>query len=88
VTETVELLAERAPNLHETLRELPPEGFVILDGTLIATDRIAADEPYYSMKHRRHEVNVQAVAAPDGTPCGSRGRYPATCSAALAEQSA
>jgi hypothetical protein len=43
-------------------------GFVILDGTLIATDRIAADEPYYSMKHRRHGMNVQVVAAPDGTP--------------------
>ncbi|MFJ5036112.1 transposase family protein, partial [Streptomyces sp. NPDC088560] len=35
---------------------------------LIATDRIAADEPYYSMKHRRHGMNVQVVAAPNGTP--------------------
>jgi hypothetical protein len=68
VTETVEILAERAPSLHEALRELPPEEFVILDGTLIATDRIAADEPYYSMKHRRHGMNVQLVAAPDGRP--------------------
>ncbi|MDQ0605369.1 hypothetical protein QF037_009714 [Streptomyces canus] len=68
VTETVEILAERAPSLHEALCELPPEGFVILDGTLIATDRIAADEPYYSMKHRRHGMNVQVVAAPDGRP--------------------
>ncbi|MGW0137529.1 transposase family protein [Streptomyces calvus] len=67
VSETVDLLAERAPTLREALRE-PPEGFVILDGTLIATDRIAADEPYYSMKHRRHGMNVQVVAAPDGTP--------------------
>jgi hypothetical protein len=47
---------------------LSPEGFVILDGTLIATDRIAADEPYHSMKHRRHRMNVRVVAAPDGTP--------------------
>lgn len=66
VSETVDILAERAPSLHEALRELPPEGFVILDGTLIPTDRIAADEPYYSMKHRRHGMNVQVVAAPDG----------------------
>jgi hypothetical protein len=50
------------------LRELPPAGFVVLDGTLIATDRIAADEPYYSMKHRCHEMNLQVMAAPDGTP--------------------
>lgn len=49
VSETVDLLAERAPSPHE----LPPEGFVILDGTLITTNRIAADEPYYSTKHRR-----------------------------------
>jgi hypothetical protein len=68
VSETVDLLAERAPSLHEALRELPPEGFVILDGTLITTDRIAADEPYYSMKHRRHGMNVQVIARPDGTP--------------------
>nr|WP_052412116.1 IS5/IS1182 family transposase [Streptomyces mutabilis] len=68
VSETIDLLAERAPSLHEALREPPPEGFVILDGTLITTDRIAADQPYYSMKHRRHGMNVQAVAAPDGTP--------------------
>ncbi|WP_093852421.1 transposase family protein [Streptomyces pini] len=56
VSETVDLLAERAPSLHEALRELPPEGFVILDGTLITTDRIAADEPYYSQKHRHHDL--------------------------------
>jgi Helix-turn-helix of DDE superfamily endonuclease len=35
VTETVEILAERAPSLHQALRGLPPEGFVILDGTLM-----------------------------------------------------
>ena len=68
VAETVELLADHAPTLHAALRELPPEGIVILDGTLIPTDRIAADEPYYSMKHRHHGMNVQVLAAPDGTP--------------------
>jgi hypothetical protein len=41
---------------------------VILDGTLIPTDRVAADEPYYSQKHKKHGMNVQVVAAPDGTP--------------------
>lgn len=73
VSETVEILAQRAPSLHAAQRELPPEGSVILDGTLIATDRFAADEPYYSMKHRRHGMNVQVVAAPDGRAlCFSR----------------
>ncbi|MGW0562764.1 hypothetical protein ACWDZ4_19625 [Streptomyces sp. NPDC003016] len=28
------------------MRELPPEGFAVLDGALIATGRIAAGEPY------------------------------------------
>jgi hypothetical protein len=28
--------------------------FVIVDGTLIPTDRIRADQPCYSQKHRKH----------------------------------
>ncbi|MGW1077818.1 transposase family protein [Streptomyces sp. NPDC002537] len=68
VNETVEILAEHAPGLHAALRTLLAEGFVILDGTLIPTDRVAADEPYYSQKHRRHGMNVQVIARPDGTP--------------------
>lgn len=45
--------------------------FVIVDGTLIPTDRICADEPYYSQKHKKHKkhgMNVQVIARPDGTP--------------------
>ncbi|WP_436844572.1 transposase family protein [Streptomyces wuyuanensis] len=41
---------------------------MIVDGTLIPIDHIRADEPYYSMKHRRHGMNVQVIARPDGTP--------------------
>ena len=41
---------------------------VIVDGTLIPTGRIAADQPYYSQKHKQHGMNVQVVARPDGTP--------------------
>ncbi|MDQ0765449.1 hypothetical protein QF027_008084 [Streptomyces canus] len=52
--------------------------FVIVDGTLIPIDRIAADEPYYSQKHKQHGMNIQVIARPDGTPCGS----PAQCRAA------
>ncbi len=68
VDETVEVLAAWAPGLHEALVSLGEDDFVIVDGTLITIDRIAADEPYYSMKHRRHGMNVQVIARPDGTP--------------------
>lgn len=42
--------------------------FVIVDGTLITTDRIHTDEPYCSQKHKQHGMNVQVIARPDGTP--------------------
>ena len=68
VHETVEVLASWAPGLHEALGGLGEGDFVILDGTLIPTDRIKADEPYYSQKHKKHGMNVQVIAHPDGTP--------------------
>jgi hypothetical protein len=64
----LDVLASWAPGLHEALVGLGEGDVVIVDGTLIPTDRIAADEPYYSMKHRRHGMNVQLIARPDGTP--------------------
>lgn len=68
VDETIEVLASWAPGLHEPLTG-PGEGdFVIVDGTVIPTDRVAADEPYYSQKHKKHGMNVQVIARPDGTP--------------------
>jgi len=66
VAETVDLLTEHAPTLEAALRELPPEGFVILDGTLIATDA-----PYYEVKHRRHGMNMTVLVTPDGTQYGA-----------------
>ncbi|WP_367141261.1 MULTISPECIES: transposase family protein [Streptomyces] len=68
VDETLEVLAAWAPGLREALVGLGEGDFVIVDGTLIPTDRIAADEPYYSQKHKRHGMNVQVIARPDGTP--------------------
>ncbi|MFG2821499.1 transposase family protein [Kitasatospora sp. NPDC048365] len=68
VDETLELLATWAPGLREALVGLGEGDFVIVDGTLIPTGRIAADEPYYSQKPRKHGMNVQVVATPDGTP--------------------
>jgi hypothetical protein len=61
VNETVELLARRAPKLRAALRKAKRDGlaYVIIDGTLIPVDRIAADWPFYSGKHKRHGVNLQ-----------------------------
>ncbi|MGD3112872.1 hypothetical protein [Streptomyces sp. YGL11-2] len=39
-------------------------------GTLIPTDRIAAEEPYCSQKNKRHGMNAQVIAIPDGPRCG------------------
>jgi len=68
VDETLDVLASWAPGLHEALTGLGEGDHVIVDGTLIPTDRIRADEPYYSQKHRKHGMNVQVIARPDGTP--------------------
>ncbi|GAA2208995.1 hypothetical protein GCM10009850_044530 [Nonomuraea monospora] len=48
----------------------------MLDGTLIPIDRIAADRPYFSGKHRVHGMNVQVIAAPDGTILWTSGALP------------
>lgn len=62
------MLASWAPGLHEALTGLGEGDHVIVDGTLIPTDRIRADQPYYSQKHKKHGMNVQVIARPDGTP--------------------
>ena len=68
VNETVELLAARAPKLRTAVRDAVKAGYayVVLDGTLIPIDRIAADRPFYSGKHRRHGMNLQVIASPGG----------------------
>jgi hypothetical protein len=66
--ESLEVLAAWAPALHEALVGLGEGDFVAVDGTLIRTDRVRAVEPYYSQKHRQHSMNVQVIAAQDGTP--------------------
>ncbi|MBF6303117.1 transposase family protein [Nocardia amamiensis] len=68
VEETTELLAARAPALKPALRLAGAAGhaYLILDGTLIPIDRVAADRPFYSGKHRRHGMNVQVIASPEG----------------------
>ena len=68
VTETVALLAARSPKLRQALREAKKAGhaYLVLDGTLIPIDRVAADRPFYSGKHRKHGMNLQVIASPDG----------------------
>ena len=74
VSETVELLVPRAPKLRAAVREAKKAGhaYVILDGTLIPVDRVAADRPFYSGKHKKHGMNLQVIASSDG-PVGVRG---------------
>ena len=50
ITEPVEALAALAPALTQAVRTASSKAFVLLDGTLLPIDRIAADRPYYSGK--------------------------------------
>jgi hypothetical protein len=68
VNEAVALLSARAPKLRAALRAAKKHklAFVVLDGTLIPIDRVAADRPFYSGKHKRHGMNLQVIASPGG----------------------
>jgi hypothetical protein len=68
VNETVSLLAARAPKLRKAVRDAKKarHAYVVVDGTLIPIDRVAADRPFYSGKHRRHGMNLQVIASPGG----------------------
>ncbi|GGS25228.1 hypothetical protein GCM10010284_67680 [Streptomyces rubiginosohelvolus] len=50
IREAVDILATLAPSLAEAMKAIRAKAFVILDGTLLPIDRIAADTPYYSGK--------------------------------------
>ena len=68
VTQTVALLAARSPTLRRALRDARKAGhaYLVIDGTLIPIDRVAADRPFYSGKHHRHGMNLQVISSPDG----------------------
>jgi hypothetical protein len=74
--EGIDVLAARAPDLHSALEQGKAAGWshVVLDGTLIRTDRCRVQNPesghdlWYSGKHRAHGGNVQVVCDPDGFP--------------------
>jgi hypothetical protein len=81
--EAITALADHAPDLHQVLRERQTAGdtHLILDGTLITSDRVAATtiktkgknrgrivHLWYSGKHRAFGGNIQFLATPDGFP--------------------
>jgi len=74
----VELPAARAPKLGTAVRDAAKAGYayVVLDGTLIPVDRVATDRPFYSGKHKRHGMNVQVIASPDGAILWVSGALP------------
>jgi hypothetical protein len=78
VEETVKLLSARSPKLGQVLRKASKDGlhYLVLDGTLIRTDRVKADRPYFSGKHRVHGMNIQVIASPDGTIIWTSGALP------------
>jgi DDE superfamily endonuclease/Helix-turn-helix of DDE superfamily endonuclease len=78
VNETVELLAARAPKLRKAVRDAVKAGYayVVLDGTLIPIDRVAADRPFYSGKHKKHGMNLQVIASPCGDILWVSGALP------------
>jgi hypothetical protein len=77
--EVIEVLAARAPDLHQALQRAKAEGLphVILDGKIIPADRCREKttsvkgesvDLWYSGKAHRHGGNIQAVASPTGFP--------------------
>jgi hypothetical protein len=66
ITEAVEFLAALSPTLAEAVRAASMKAYLILDGTPLPIDRIAADRPFYSGKHKKHGMNVQVIADPKG----------------------
>ncbi|MET9527018.1 IS5 family transposase [Streptomyces coeruleorubidus] len=66
VAKAVDVLASFAPTLAEAVKAASAKAFVILDGTLLPIDRIAADRPFHSGKQKKHGLNVQVIADPHG----------------------
>jgi hypothetical protein len=81
VTETVKLLAAHAPKLWAALTTArrASMAFVVLDGTLIPIDRVAADRPYFSGKHRIHGMTCRSSPHLTARSCGCRVGCPAAC---------
>ncbi|GGU80076.1 hypothetical protein GCM10010275_13470 [Streptomyces litmocidini] len=68
IRQAVDVLAALAPSPAEAMKTIRAKAFVILDGTLLPIDRVAADTPCSSGKQERHGMNVQSLADPFGRP--------------------
>jgi len=55
---------------------VPPHSATSIDGALIPVDRLAADRPFYSGKHRKHGMNLQVISSPDGQVLWVSGPLP------------
>ncbi len=84
VHEALDVIAAQAPRLHPSLLAAHAAGHshVNLDGTLIATNRVAVQGPtkgvglWWSGKHHKHGGNIQVLTAPDGWPIRASGVRP------------
>ncbi|KUF17324.1 IS5/IS1182 family transposase [Streptomyces silvensis] len=77
IREAVDLLAALAPTLGQAIATVRKKAYVILDGTVLPIDRIAADRPYHPGKKKHHEMNVQVLADPAGRLVRASGALPA-----------
>lgn len=79
LTEAIDVLAARAPDLHQALQRAIDDGlpYLILDGKIFASDRCAEKttsvkgrtiDIWYSGKAHEHGGNIQALIRPDGVP--------------------
>ncbi|URM92766.1 transposase [Streptomyces sp. MRC013] len=69
------------PRTHPGRRRQAPaaaKAYPLLDGTLPPIDRIAADRPSYSGKHKRRGTKVRVLADPSGRPLGASPALPGT----------
>lgn len=77
--EVIDVLADQAPDLHQALKHAHKHdmAYVILDGTVITTDRVGEKttsvhgktiDLWYSGKAGEHGGNIQALSAPNGFP--------------------
>ena len=66
------------PEAAQAVRAAKKAGypFAVLDGTLIRTDRVAADRPFFSGKHHCHGMNLQVIASPAGQLTWVSGALP------------
>lgn len=65
------------PKLGRALAQAGQAGhaYLVINGTLIPIDRVAASQPSYSGKHHRHGMNLQVIASPDVRSCGRPDRF-------------